>query len=105
MQKKFKQSLLPMQAPIRGILCDFKSDEYGHGFVDVFIAETTPPQKLFPEWIVRGALELESAIFLADRVIELRLSGHIVIHGVEGQISYLKDPIPEGEEWKDANGQ
>jgi hypothetical protein len=73
-----------------------------HGFVNVFIAHTSPPQKLLTEWIVRGSLDLESAIALAKRVIPLRLSGHIVIHDVEGWIKYLKDPSREGEEWKQA---
>src|SRR5262249_50393080 len=101
MQKKSNQSLLPMQVRIRGILCDIEPDEHGHGFVDVFIAETTPPQKLLPEWIVRGAIDLETALNLAKRVIKLRLGGYIVIHGVEGHIYYIKDPTREGEEWKE----
>lgn len=92
-----------MQAPIRGILCDIQSDE--HGFIDVFIASTNPRQKLLPEWIVRGALNLELAITIAERVIELRLSGHCVYHDVEGTIGYFKDPIREGEEWKEVDGQ
>jgi hypothetical protein len=33
-------------------------------------------------------------------VIQLRLSGHVIIHSVEGQIYYIKNPILEGEEWK-----
>lgn len=88
-----------MQVPIRGILCDFRPDERGLGFVDVFITDTTPPQKLLLEWIVRDALDLESAIELAERVIELRLSGYVVCHDAEGRIHCLKDPTREPEGW------
>jgi hypothetical protein len=74
------------QKLINGILCDFKFDE--HGFVNVFIADTNPPQKLLPEWIVRGVVDLETAIALAKGVIEVRLEGGDIFHDAEGQIEY-----------------
>jgi hypothetical protein len=98
-------SPLPEQLRVKGILCDFTADERGLGFVDVFVSDTTPPQKLLLEWIVRGALDLETAINLADRIIELRLDGYIVFHDVEGRIKYLKNPLLEGDEWKDGTSE
>jgi hypothetical protein len=83
---------LPMQRRVHGIPCDFQLDEDGHGFIDVFIPDTTPPQRLLPEWIVRGALDLRSAIKTASAVIKLRLSGYIVWHDAEGLCHYLKVP-------------
>jgi hypothetical protein len=95
------ESRLPMQMRIGGILCDIKSDEDGPGFIDVFIATTNPRQKLLPEWIVRGAVTLKTAIAIAKRVIYVRLSGHTVFHDVEGMIRCIKDPTRGGEESKE----
>jgi hypothetical protein len=75
------------QVRIGGILCDITSDELG--FVDINIAEQSPPQELLPEWIVRGALNEDEAIATAEKVIEVRLAGHSVSHDGEGHIYVL----------------
>ena len=90
-----------MIARIAGILCEIRTDEDGFGFIDVFIVDG---QKLLPEWIVRGALDLASATTIARAVIKERLAGRIVIHDVEGRIYSLADPTKRGEEWKRESG-
>ena len=64
---------MSLQLPIGGIRCDIDLDE--NEFVNVFIACTEPPQKLLPQWIVRGVPDLDRALDLAERIIELRLNG------------------------------
>jgi hypothetical protein len=78
------------QIPIGGILCDIDLDE--NEFVNVHIAQTEPPQKLSPQWIVRGEPDLDLALDLAEQIIELRLNGYSIMHrDPEGRIEYRKD--------------
>jgi hypothetical protein len=82
---------MSLQLPIGGILCDIDLDE--NEFVDVFIAQTEPEQKLLPQWIVRGVPDLDDALDLAERIIELRLNGYDILHcDPEGRIGYVKNP-------------
>jgi hypothetical protein len=84
-----------MKVRIAGILCDIEPDE--NDFVDIYIAEG---QKLLPEWIVRGALDLAAATTIARAVIKERLAGHTVIHDREGGIYWISDPYNGPEHWK-----
>jgi hypothetical protein len=81
-----------MRKRIAGILCEVEPDEDGFGFVNVFIAEG---QKLLPEFIVRGALTLPSALIIAEWCIKERLAGRTLIHHVEGWIHSI--PIDPGQ--------
>jgi hypothetical protein len=88
---------MSLQLPIGGILCDIELDE--NEFVNVFIANTEPPQKLLMQWIVRGKPDLARALDLAERIIELRLNGYSIMHrDPEGRIEYVKDPDPQRQQ-------
>ena len=84
---------MSLQLPIGGILCDIDLDE--NEFVDVHIAQTEPEQKLLPQWIVRGEPDLDRALDLAERIIELRMNGYGILHrDPESRIEYVKNPTP-----------
>jgi hypothetical protein len=90
----------PYQLAIAGILCDLAPNEHIPDFIDVFIADG---QELLPEWIVRGAITLESAIDTAEQAIRARKEGYTLIHDTEGRIRLFKlpeDPTLEGDAWK-----
>jgi hypothetical protein len=81
---------MSLQLPIGRILCGIELDE--NEFVNVFIANTEPEQKLLPEWIMRGEPDLDDALDLAEQIIELRLNGYSIMHcDPEGRIGYCKD--------------
>ena len=62
---------------IKGILCLIEQDE--HGFFDVHIAEGNEP-KLYPERIIREALDEKNAIALAKIAITHRLRADKFAH-------------------------
>jgi hypothetical protein len=80
----------PRQLRITGILCDIELNE--QEFVDVLIADG---QELLPEWIVRGAITLESAKGIAEQAIAARKDSYSLIHDVEGRILVYKIQRPD----------
>lgn len=58
------------QVHIGDVLCNITKDK------DDFVVTIAEGQKLFPEWIVRGAATEAHAISTAERVIEARRAGY-----------------------------
>ena len=66
-----------------------------------------PDMKPYCELIVRGAVDHDTAITLAERAIESLKAGYGLTHHIEGLIKRYKRPTDtdneDGEEWKRGN--
>ena len=73
MSYKHETKTMSERIEINGVWCELDIDQ--NGLFDVFIADGNPPPFL-PEWLVRGAINKETAIHTAEELLTVKALSH-----------------------------